>query len=121
MTAPDTIGAYQKDAIQATKNSPSTIQVFYQKKSSPSDTLLIRKARGVQSRLDGDYNNYKVTQYRILNHKIVKMRSDKAPTDNQKNYGIHVVNYYSGGYTYSISSNLGLTVNQVKTIMNQIH
>lgn len=121
LTVPDTWGDYQQDTIQATKSNPTMIQVSYRKDSSPSDTLLIRKARGFQSRLDGNYHSYKITQYRILNHRLVKMRMDGIPKDNTRNYGIHVINYYCHGYSYSISSDLGLSVNQVESLLTQIH
>lgn len=106
MTVPAKAAGCKQVWINAVKDN--LIQVCYQSKSNE---VRIRKARGWQENLDGDYNVYGNTQYKFIAHKLVKERGEDR---------IFSVLWYSKGYTYSITATNGMKQGSVDKIVKAV-
>lgn len=101
-TVPEKVNGYEQSLIQATNEKGlKLVQVFY---TQSGNEILVRKAAGTVSNLDGDYNEYKVSVNTKVNNIAVAM---KGASEN----AISVATWTNNGYTYSITAK-GVTLTQ---------
>lgn len=100
--------------INATDNM---IQVCYKSKTNE---VRIRKAKGFVKNLDGDYNTYSLRKYKFIKGKLVKERCEYLLGNEDTNYTVYVANWTSGGYTYSVTADNGMTQKQLNSIVKAV-
>ena len=106
MTVPAKAAGCKQVWINAVRDN--MIQVCYQSKSNE---VRIRKAKGWQENLDGDYNVYSNTKYRFIAYKLVKERGEER---------IYSALWYSKGYTYSVTATNGMKQESVNKIVKAV-
>ena len=109
LDAPDAYGAYDHTTIQAIEGE--MIEVIYED-ASETEGLRIRKGVGTDS-ISGDYNRYGSEEIQTIAGISVSVRKNDDL--------IFVAEWTDGGYAHSITSEDGLTADELETLFSQIH
>ena len=109
LDAPDAYGAYDHTTIQAIEGE--MIEVIYED-ASETEGLRIRKGVGTDS-ISGDYNRYDSEETQTIAGVSVSIRKNGDL--------IFVAEWTDGGYAHSITSENGLTADELETLFSQIH
>lgn len=106
MAVPEKAAGCKQVWINAVKGD--MIQVCYQSKSNQ---VILRKAKGWQENLDGDYNVYSNTEYKLIAYKLVKERGEDR---------IFAATWFSKGYTFSMTADRGVTQKSLNKIVKAV-
>lgn len=109
LDAPDAYGAYDHTIIQAIEGD--LIEVIYED-ASETEGLRIRKGIGTDP-ISGDYNRYDSEETQTIAGVSVSVRKNGDL--------IFVAEWTDGGYAHSITSEDGLTADELETLVSQIH
>lgn len=109
LDAPDAYGAYDHTVIQAIEGE--MIEVIYED-ASETEGLRIRKGVGTDS-ISGDDNRYDSEETQTIAGISVSVRKNGDL--------IFVAEWTDGGYAHSITSEDGLTADELETLVSQIH
>ena len=109
LDAPDAYGAYDHTTIQAIEGE--MIEVIYED-ASETEGLRIRKGVGTAP-ISGDYNSYDSEETQTIAGVSVSVRKNGNL--------IFVAEWTDGGYAHSITSEDGLTADELETLFSQIH
>lgn len=109
LDAPDAYEAYDHTTIQAIEGE--MIEVIYED-ASETEGLRIRKGIGTDS-ISGDYNRYDSEETQTIAGVSVSVRKNGDL--------IFVAEWTDGGYAHSITSENGLTADELETLFSQIH
>lgn len=109
LDAPDAYGAYDHTTIQAIEGE--MIEVIYED-ASETEGLRIRKGVGTDP-ISGDYNRYDSEETQTIAGVSVSIRKNGDL--------IFVAEWTDGGYAHSITSENGLTADELETLVSQIH
>lgn len=109
LDAPDAYGAYDHTVIQAIEGD--LIEVIYED-ASETEGLRIRKGVGTDS-ISGDYNIYDSEDTQTIAGVSVSVWKNGNL--------IFVAEWTDGGYAHSITSEDGLTVDELETLVSQVH
>lgn len=109
LDAPDAYGAYDHTTIQAIEGE--MIEVIYED-TSETEGLRIRKGVGTDS-ISGDYNRYDSEETQTIAGVSVSIRKNGDL--------IFVAEWTDGGYAHSITSENGLTADELETLVSEVH
>lgn len=109
LDAPDAYEAYDHTVIQAIEGE--MIEVIYED-ASETEGLRIRKGVGTDP-ISGDYNRYDSEETQTIAGISVSVRKNGDL--------IFVAEWTDGGYAHSITSEDGLTADELETLFSQIH
>ena len=109
LDAPDAYGAYDRTTIQAIEGE--MIEVIYED-ASETEGLRIRKGVGTDP-ISGDYNRYDSEETQTIAGVSVSVRKNGDL--------IFVAEWTDGGYAHSITSENGLTADELETLVSQVH
>lgn len=109
LDAPDAYEAYDHTTIQAIEGE--MIEVIYED-ASETEGLRIRKGVGTDP-ISGDYNRYDSEETQTIAGVSVSIRKNGDL--------IFVAEWTDGGYAHSITSENGLTADELETLVSQIH
>lgn len=109
LDAPDAYGAYDHTTIQAIEGE--MIEVIYED-ASETEGLRIRKGVGTDS-ISGDDNRYDSEETQTIAGISVSVRKNGDL--------IFVAEWTDGGYAHSITSENGLTADELETLVSQVH
>lgn len=109
LDAPDAYGVYDHTVIQAIEGD--LIEVIYED-ASETEGLRIRKGVGTDP-ISGDYNIYDSEETQTIAGVSVSVRKNGDL--------IFVAEWTDGGYAHSITSEDGLTADELETLISQIH
>lgn len=109
LDAPDAYGAYDHTVIQAIEGE--MIEVIYED-ASETEGLRIRKGVGTDS-ISGDYNSYDSEETQTIAGVSVSIRKNGDL--------IFVAEWTDGGYAHSITSEDGLTADELETLVSEVH
>ncbi len=109
LDAPDAYEAYDHTTIQAIEGE--MIEVIYED-ASETEGLRIRKGIGTDP-ISGDYNRYDSEETQTIAGVSVSVRKNGDL--------IFVAEWTDGGYAHSITSENGLTADELETLFSQIH
>ena len=109
LDAPDAYGAYDYTTIQAIEGE--MIEVIYED-ASETEGLRIRKGVGTDP-ISGDDNRYDSEETQTIAGISVSVRKNGDL--------IFVAEWTDGGYAHSITSEDGLTADELETLFSQIH
>ena len=109
LDAPDAYGTYDHTTIQAIKGE--MIEVIYED-TSETEGLRIRKGIGTDP-ISGDYNRYDSEETQTIAGVSVSVRKNGDL--------IFVAEWTDGGYAHSITSEDGLTADELETLVSQVH
>lgn len=109
LDAPDAYEAYDHTTIQAIEGE--MIEVIYED-ASETEGLRIRKGVGTDS-ISGDDNRYDSEETQTIAGVSVSIRKNGDL--------IFVAEWTDGGYAHSITSENGLTADELETLFSQIH
>lgn len=105
----DAYEAYDHTTIQAIEGE--MIEVIYEEQAKPR-ACRIRKGIGTDS-ISGDYNRYDSEETQTIAGVSVSVRKNGDL--------IFVAEWTDGGYAHSITSENGLTADELETLFSQIH
>ena len=109
LDAPDAYEAYDHTTIQAIEGE--MIEVIYED-ASETEGLRIRKGVGTDS-ISGDYNRYDSEETQTISGVSVSIRKNGDL--------IFVAEWTDGGYAHSITSENGLTADELETLVSEVH
>ena len=109
LDAPDAYGAYDHTVIQAIEGE--MIEVIYED-ASETEGLRIRKGVGTDP-ISGDDNRYDSEETQTIAGISVSVRKNGDL--------IFVAEWTDGGYAHSITSEDGLTADELETLVSQVH
>ncbi len=109
LDAPDAYGAYDHTTIQAIEGE--MIEVIYED-TSETEGLRIRKGVGTDS-ISGDYNRYDSEETQTIAGVSVSIRKNGDL--------IFVAEWTDDGYAHSITSENGLTADELETLVSEVH
>ena len=109
LDAPDAYGTYDHTVIQAIEGE--MIEVIYED-ASETEGLRIRKGVGTDP-ISGDDNRYDSEETQTIAGVSVSVRKNGDL--------IFVAEWTDGGYAHSITSEDGLTADELETLFSQIH
>lgn len=109
LDAPDAYEAYDHTTIQAIEGE--MIEVIYED-ASETEGLRIRKGVGTDP-ISGDYNRYDSEETQTIAGVSVSVRKNGDL--------IFVAEWTDGGYAHSITSENGLTADELETLVSQVH
>ena len=109
LDAPDAYEAYDHTTIQAIEGE--MIEVIYED-ASETEGLRIRKGVGTDS-ISGDYNRYDSEETQTIAGVSVSVRKNGDL--------IFVAEWTDGGYAHSITSENGLTADELETLVSEVH
>lgn len=109
LDAPDAYGVYDHTVIQAIEGK--MIEVIYED-TSETEGLRIRKGVGTDS-ISGDYNCYDSEETQTIAGVSVSIRKNGDL--------IFVAEWTDGGYAHSITSENGLTADELETLVSEVH
>lgn len=109
LDAPDAYEAYDHTTIQAIEGE--MIEVIYED-ASENEGLRIRKGIGTDP-ISGDYNRYDSEETQTIAGVSVSVRKNGDL--------IFVAEWTDGGYAHSITSENGLTADELETLVSEVH
>lgn len=109
LDAPDAYEAYDHTSIQAIEGE--MIEVIYED-ASETEGLRIRKGVGTDP-ISGDYNRYDSEETQTIAGVSVSVRKNGDL--------IFVAEWTDGGYAHSITSENGLTADELETLVSEVH
>jgi len=109
LDAPDAYEAYDHTTIQAIEGE--MIEVIYED-ASENEGLRIRKGVGTDP-ISGDYNRYDSEETQTIAGVSVSVRKNGDL--------IFVAEWTDGGYAHSITSENGLTADELETLVSEVH
>ena len=109
LDAPDAYEAYDHTSIQAIEGE--MIEVIYED-ASETEGLRIRKGIGTDP-ISGDYNRYDSEETQTIAGVSVSVRKNGDL--------IFVAEWTDGGYAHSITSENGLTADELETLVSEVH
>lgn len=109
LDAPDAYGIYDRTVIQAIEGE--MIEVIYED-ASETEGLRIRKGIGTDP-ISGDYNRYDSEETQTIAGVSVSVRKNGDL--------IFVAEWTDGGYAHSITSENGLTADELETLVSEVH